>query len=386
MSWRWAIAVVIINWLLVMMVMPLLAPQCQPSPPPTCYGVFCTSQYAQDWSVKLLLDIDILCRVHRVDYFVLELNQHRAYDGAPLHIAVDRTQWHSISRGEWSLRGVFTVSHLDEHTAFVSNANRTGTALLHFYDLVLNRTAIAGASPLDDHSLQFFVQSRLLSLPPRMVFPLRRATIHGAMVQIAQRPCDVGRLFPFHQHIAIDVSPLRSEWSLLESATSDTCTFEQRRTIARTIPKIIHTVWVGGKRSPPYEVMRSCKRLHPEWRYVFWHDELLSTRRFHMQKEIDAFPQLNGKADLYRWELLHTFGGIWIDADTVCLRPFDELLLETSFFTNFHCLSNPFAPVCQSSRLLANNVVGSTKAHPLLAELMNDIKHTIMDNLGSPAW
>lgn len=32
---------------------------------------------------------------------------------------------------------------------------------------------------------------------------------------------------------------------------------------------------------------------------------------------------INSKTDIMRWEILYEYGGIFIDADSICLNPFD---------------------------------------------------------------
>jgi len=43
----------------------------------------------------------------------------------------------------------------------------------------------------------------------------------------------------------------------------------------------------------------------------------------------------HGKADLARYEILHRFGGVYIDADAECIRPLDEVLLDCEAFACF---------------------------------------------------
>jgi hypothetical protein len=42
--------------------------------------------------------------------------------------------------------------------------------------------------------------------------------------------------------------------------------------------------------------------------------------------------ELNGVADMMRWEILHAAGGIVVDADSIALRPLDDHLLDCEAF------------------------------------------------------
>lgn len=200
------------------------------------------------------------------------------------------------------------------------------------------------------------------------------------MFQIASRPCTLSRVvlsavFPYDQ-----ISWKDEECTILDRQNT-------KKTGVSKIPKIIHTVWVGKKKSPPYDAMKTCKDLHPDWTYMFWHDDILDKRPFSMRPMVDIYDQLNGKADIYRWELLHTFGGVWIDADTRCFRSLNEVLSEdVSLFANFHCLANPWATTCEYSTLLANSIVGSSPDHLIPFMIMRYINKTLPDQTDKLAW
>jgi mannosyltransferase OCH1-like enzyme len=52
-----------------------------------------------------------------------------------------------------------------------------------------------------------------------------------------------------------------------------------------------------------------------------------------LKAAFDTMDQINGKADIARWDILQQYGGIWVDADSFCIKPFDELLdQKISFF------------------------------------------------------
>lgn len=98
------------------------------------------------------------------------------------------------------------------------------------------------------------------------------------------------------------------------------------------IPHIIHQIWIGDLYSPPLQLMQTWKEcadtLNVE--YIFWNEAEITKRGivFECQPAIDAIPEINGKADIMRWEILKRYGGIFIDADSICVEP---LLMD--FFT-----------------------------------------------------
>lgn len=109
-----------------------------------------------------------------------------------------------------------------------------------------------------------------------------------------------------------------------------------------TIPKIIHQLWIGDKPRPDIfmETWRE-KHINMGYEYILWNEEEFEKRNFKssLQDKIDQMEEINGKADILRWEILYEYGGIFIDADSVCLHPIDELINDKAFF----CYENEHA-------------------------------------------
>ena len=38
---------------------------------------------------------------------------------------------------------------------------------------------------------------------------------------------------------------------------------------------------------------------------------------------INEMEEINGKADIIRWEILYEYGGVFLDADSICIEPID---------------------------------------------------------------
>lgn len=99
------------------------------------------------------------------------------------------------------------------------------------------------------------------------------------------------------------------------------------------IPKIIHQIWLGDEK-PPYRLMETWEAMHPDWEYKLWTDE-------NIKDVIELLPQYHeieeycGKADILRYQILHKFGGVFIDADSQCLRRLDDFFLENNSFAAF---------------------------------------------------
>lgn len=102
----------------------------------------------------------------------------------------------------------------------------------------------------------------------------------------------------------------------------------------RTIPKIIHQIWMqGGKNIPDkyYNNIKTIKDNHKRWEYILWDEikilELISTKK----EWVDIyykFTYLHQKIDFAKYIILFIYGGIYIDIDVEIVKSFDSLINE----------------------------------------------------------
>lgn len=130
------------------------------------------------------------------------------------------------------------------------------------------------------------------------------------------------------------------------------------------IPKIIHIIWVGDETKRPDECIKTWKDNHPDWDVRVHGNELYEKYKDY-GAEITRIPEINGHADLFRWLLLHDYGGITVDADSISVRPLPDWMRKIPF-------------TCYESEtlrpgLLACGAMGFTKKHPIVTEALKDI-------------
>jgi len=103
---------------------------------------------------------------------------------------------------------------------------------------------------------------------------------------------------------------------------------------AEKIPKILHHVWLGSDLPEKYADFRKTWMLHhPGWRFILWNEA--SHIDDPKVAEVVADEQYTPivKSDILRLYALKTMGGLYVDTDFECLRPFDDLLSTGGF----HC-------------------------------------------------
>jgi mannosyltransferase OCH1-like enzyme len=149
------------------------------------------------------------------------------------------------------------------------------------------------------------------------------------------------------------------------------------------IPRIIHQIWIGP-RPAPKELMKTWETMHPDWDYRFWNEETIE----------NVFPGLlenplitkchsySGKADIIRYHILQKFGGIYIDADTECLKELpNELLRHNCFFV--------FESEYERGTLVNNSVIGCLPNNPIwdmMLKEFEDYDETIHDKVSSISY
>lgn len=152
---------------------------------------------------------------------------------------------------------------------------------------------------------------------------------------------------------------------------------------SNVIPRHIHQYWNG--KSPPLFLMQQCRDLHPGWNYTLWTaDSVKKLPVFHNRAIFDRYEtqQVNGQSDIVRYSILREFGGVYLDADTVCLRPLDNLL-RYGFFAGYHSKDNTGTQENNighpNRHLIASAVLGSVAQHPLIIRLTDDLKNKYQD-------
>ena len=134
------------------------------------------------------------------------------------------------------------------------------------------------------------------------------------------------------------------------------------------IPKLIHFIWVGDESKCPTNCMDTWRTHHPDWNFIVWGNaelnELKWVNRDHMMAMYDR--ELNGVADMMRWEILHANGGIVVDADSICLRRLDDHLLDCEAFA---CWENEIV----RPGLIAAGYFGCEAGNPFVKQIVRDI-------------
>lgn len=134
------------------------------------------------------------------------------------------------------------------------------------------------------------------------------------------------------------------------------------------IPKTIHIVWIGDESKRPDNCIGTWIDRNPGWQVKVWGNDLLDSTDWVNTEHMRAMSsrEINGVADMMRWEILHREGGFAVDADSICVHPLDEALVDRRAFA---CWESEIA----RPGLIAAGYVGCEAGDPLVGRIVQDI-------------
>lgn len=139
------------------------------------------------------------------------------------------------------------------------------------------------------------------------------------------------------------------------------------------IHHLLHRIWVGGE-EPEWTRGFAASWERPGWVVWNWNDSNVESLFPLRNQEIyDAAPEIAPNhvgqlhSDLLRYEILHRFGGIYVDTDFECLRPIDVLIGCATYFAAWEV----------QGKWIANGLMGATPAHWFIDRLITELPASV---------
>ncbi|MGE0009781.1 MAG: glycosyltransferase family 32 protein [Candidatus Babeliales bacterium] len=150
------------------------------------------------------------------------------------------------------------------------------------------------------------------------------------------------------------------------------------------IPKIIHQIWIGPKPFPEHckKWQKSWLKLNPDWEYKLWTNEDLKNITLINQKYYDLELNWGAKSDILRYEILEQFGGLYVDIDFECIKPFDWLHHYCDFYAGLLEIKR-----LKNKARLANGIIACSPHHPLMQKIIEELPNyrnnsNLLDRVG----
>jgi inositol phosphorylceramide mannosyltransferase catalytic subunit len=147
---------------------------------------------------------------------------------------------------------------------------------------------------------------------------------------------------------------------------------------AMPIPKVLHQTWKSKELPASFAAFRQTwQRHHPDWSFPLYDDadcrRLVVEHYPELVALYDNYPTNVQRADLFRYLVVHRYGGVYADVDMECLRPIAPLLVDRA------CVFGVEARFGEALRRklkyrkpyqVANCIFAAVPRHPLLTTLL----------------
>lgn len=139
------------------------------------------------------------------------------------------------------------------------------------------------------------------------------------------------------------------------------------------IPKIVHQIWLGSNVPEKFhDWMHSWMKMNG-WEYKLWTDKEVKHFPLHNQNLFDNAKDYGEKSDILRYEILFKEGGVYVDIDFECIKPyiFEQLNKSYDFYAGFEPVEHKQPKI--ASPLVGNAIIGCAAGHPILERLIADM-------------
>lgn len=148
------------------------------------------------------------------------------------------------------------------------------------------------------------------------------------------------------------------------------------------IPRIVHQTWINN--DIPIicnSYVKSVKKHFKNWEYKLWTDEecikLLQNYYPKIYKVALSCSNNGEKADLFRYCILHKYGGLYFDIDYECLNSFEHIENFKKYELFLFKETNSFYKEFGSRDIIANCVLGAKPNTYFFERLIQSIKNNI---------
>lgn len=101
--------------------------------------------------------------------------------------------------------------------------------------------------------------------------------------------------------------------------------------------KCIHYIWLGGKKKPRVikKCIKSWKKFFPDWEIKEWNEDNLDIDLCSFTRQAYDNKKYAFAADVFRFEVLYKYGGLYFDTDVKVIKSFDDIIQKCEAFVGY---------------------------------------------------
>uniref|UniRef100_A0A1I8HQ23 Glycosyl transferase n=1 Tax=Macrostomum lignano TaxID=282301 RepID=A0A1I8HQ23_9PLAT len=179
---------------------------------------------------------------------------------------------------------------------------------------------------------------------------------------------------------------------VLKQCTSSNCTVKRSQVLGNkamskaqsvlknvsSVPKILHQVFASERVYANYlPFVNSCLSRNPDWQYYLWTDKtaekLIVDRYPEFLAKYKQYTDNLEKADSIRYIVLHHMGGIYLDMDVECIRPFFPALEGIQAFLDQERPEQTNIGLAQRYSAM-NSAMGARPGHPFFRHVIDQLQ------------
>ena len=106
-----------------------------------------------------------------------------------------------------------------------------------------------------------------------------------------------------------------------------------RKAKMQLIPKKLHYCWFGKGNLPEFAVqcIDSWKKYCPDYEIIEWNEKTYNVYKNRFTKEVYEYGHYSALSSYARFDIIHQYGGIYLDTDVEVVRNLDDLLYQDAF-------------------------------------------------------
>ena len=101
--------------------------------------------------------------------------------------------------------------------------------------------------------------------------------------------------------------------------------------------KCIHYIWLGGNKKPRVieKCIKSWKKFFPDWEIKEWNESNLDLDLCGFTRQAYENKKYAFAADVFRFDILYKYGGLYFDTDVKVIRKFDDIIENCDAFVGY---------------------------------------------------